>query len=97
MSPSDRAELLYAIKQVVLGLSSLPGEVGLETGTCYCTVGYQLNIRIYEKLLIGMFDILDESQLIEVCPSALGITCSVALVFQFCTCIIFSRGPCSGS
>ncbi|XP_010055606.2 protein unc-13 homolog isoform X2 [Eucalyptus grandis] len=65
MSPSDRAELLYAIKQVVLGLSSLPGEVGLETGTYYCTVGYQLNIRIYEKLLIGMFDILDESQLIE--------------------------------
>lgn len=81
MSPSDRAEVLYAIRQVVLGLSSLPGEVGLETGTYNWTVGYQLNIRIYEKLLFGMFDILDESQLIEVCPSALSITCRVALIF----------------
>ncbi|XP_048131969.1 protein unc-13 homolog isoform X2 [Rhodamnia argentea] len=65
MSPSDRTEVLYAIRLVVLGLSSLPGEVGLETGTSDWTVGYQLNIRIYEKLLFGMFDILDESQLIE--------------------------------
>ncbi|KAF8027381.1 hypothetical protein BT93_E0321 [Corymbia citriodora subsp. variegata] len=65
MSPSDRAEVLDAIRQLVLGLSSLPGQFGLETGTYYWTVGYQLNIRIYEKLLVGMFDILDESQLIE--------------------------------
>lgn len=80
MSPSDRADVPYAIREVVLRLSSLPGEVGLETGTDYWTVGYQLNIRIYEKLLFGMFDILDESQLIEVCPLAISITCSVALV-----------------
>ncbi|KAI6707250.1 hypothetical protein NL676_010212 [Syzygium grande] len=73
MCPSDRADVLYAIRKVVLGLSSLPGEVGLETGTDYWTVGYQLNIRIYEKLLFGMFDILDESQLIEEAEEILNL------------------------
>ncbi|XP_059645069.1 protein unc-13 homolog isoform X2 [Cornus florida] len=63
MSPSERAEVLLAIRQVASVLSSRPGQFGL--GSYYWTSVYHLNIRIYEKLLVGVFDILEEGQLIE--------------------------------
>lgn len=64
MTPSERAEVLSTIKHVALKLSSL--HVGIHSENYYWTTGYHLNIRLYEKLLLGMFDILDEGQLIEV-------------------------------
>lgn len=69
MSPSERVEVLSTIKHVALKLSSLPGQFGIESETYYWTAGYHLNVRLYEKLLLSMFDILDEGQLIEVCVS----------------------------
>ncbi|XP_062074226.1 protein unc-13 homolog isoform X2 [Humulus lupulus] len=65
MSPSERVEVLTTIKHVALKLSSLPGQFGIESETCYWTAGYHLNVRLYEKLLLSVFDILDEGQLIE--------------------------------
>ncbi|PON58344.1 hypothetical protein PanWU01x14_167360 [Parasponia andersonii] len=65
MSPSERVEVLSTIKHVALKLSSLPGQFGIENETCYWTAGYHLNVRLYEKLLLSVFDILDEGQLIE--------------------------------
>lgn len=66
MSPSERAEVLLPITQVELNLSSLSGKFSIQ-GETYCwTAGYHLNIRLYEKLLFGVFDVLDEGQFIEV-------------------------------
>lgn len=66
MSPSERVAVLAFIRQEALKLSSLPGQFGIQGETFYWTAGYHLNIRIYQKLLFGVFDILDEDQLIEV-------------------------------
>lgn len=65
MSASGRVEVLSSIRQVALKLSSLPGQFGILSETYYWTAAYHLNIRLYEKLLFGMFDVLDECQLIE--------------------------------
>nr|XP_043606752.1 protein unc-13 homolog [Erigeron canadensis] len=61
MTPADRAEVLLAIRQVASLLSSTRAQ----GGSSYWNAGYHLNIRLYERLLFGVFDILDEGQLIE--------------------------------
>lgn len=66
MAPSQRSDVLLTLRQVALTFSSIPGRFGIEGETYYWTGGYHLNIRIYEKLLFGVFDILEESQIIEV-------------------------------
>ncbi|KAI3468779.1 hypothetical protein Pfo_025442 [Paulownia fortunei] len=65
MSPSERSDVLISLRQVALAFSSLPGRFGMEGETYYWTTGYHLNIRLYEKLLFGVFDILEDGQLIE--------------------------------
>lgn len=66
MSPSERTEVLTAIRQFSVLLASVPGRFDIQGETCYWSAGYHLNIRLYEKLLFGIFDILDEGHLIEV-------------------------------
>ena len=66
MSPSERVAVLASIRQVAVHLSSLPGQFSIAGETYYWTASYHLNIRLYEKLLCGVFDVLDEGQLIEV-------------------------------
>lgn len=78
MSSSLRIDVLSSIRHVSSKLSSLPGRCGIEEETYYWTAIYHLNIRLYEKLLFGVFDILEEGQLIEVdflSPSLLFIIC----------------------
>ncbi|KAJ0105138.1 hypothetical protein Patl1_18704 [Pistacia atlantica] len=65
MSASERVEVLSSVRQLALKISSLPGKFGLQSETYYWTADYHLNIRLYEKLLFGIFDILDECQFIE--------------------------------
>lgn len=64
MSRTERDEVLSAITQIASKWSSLPGRFGIQCETCYWTAGYHLNIRIYEKLLFGVFDVLEEGELI---------------------------------
>lgn len=66
MSTSERTEVLAAIRQVSLLLSSVNGHFGIQGETCYWATSYHFNIRLYEKLLFGIFDILDEGNFIEV-------------------------------
>lgn len=66
MSPAQRVEVISSIRQVASKVSSQQGQFGLQSETYYWRASYHLNIRLYEKLLYGMFDILDEGQLIEV-------------------------------
>ncbi|XP_057764080.1 protein unc-13 homolog isoform X2 [Salvia miltiorrhiza] len=65
MSSSQRSDVLLTLRQVALAFSSIPGRFGVEGETYYWTSGYHLNIRLYEKLLFGLFDVLEESQIIE--------------------------------
>ncbi|GAV68924.1 DUF810 domain-containing protein [Cephalotus follicularis] len=65
MSPIERVEVLSTIRQVALKVSSLPGKFGVQREVYYWTASYHLNIRLYEKLLFGVFDVLEEGQLIE--------------------------------
>ncbi|KAI3693593.1 hypothetical protein L1987_76540 [Smallanthus sonchifolius] len=65
MTPAERAEVLLAIRQVASSLSSMRGSSNIQGGSNYWNAGYHLNIRLYERLLFGVFDILDEGQLIE--------------------------------
>ncbi|CAN1186219.1 Protein unc-13 homolog [Linum perenne] len=65
MSPSERVAVLASVRQVALRVSSLPGRFGIQGETFYWTAGYHLNARIYQNLLLGLFDVLEEGQLIE--------------------------------
>ncbi|CAI0414257.1 unnamed protein product [Linum tenue] len=65
MSPSERVAVLASLRQVALRLSSSAVQFGVQGETFYWTAGYHLNIRIYQKLLLGLFDVLEEGQLIE--------------------------------
>ncbi|KVH95450.1 Mammalian uncoordinated homology 13, domain 2 [Cynara cardunculus var. scolymus] len=71
MTPAERSEVLLAIRQVASLLSSMQGSSSIQGGSSYWNAGYHLNIRLYEKLLFGVFDILDEGQLIEVYTCAI--------------------------
>lgn len=62
MVPSERAKVLSGIGQVLSKLSALSA--------------YHLNIRLYEKLLLGIFDVLDNSHPIMVCVSSFSFCLS---------------------
>jgi hypothetical protein len=64
--PAQHAEALKAIRGVALGLSERASR-GDQTGeVCHWADGYHLNVRVYERLLCSVFDILDEGKLVEV-------------------------------
>ncbi|KAL9177741.1 hypothetical protein ABFS82_01G078500 [Erythranthe guttata] len=65
MSPSERSDVLLTLRQVALTFTSIPVRFGVEGETYYWTTGYHLNIRLYEKLLFGVFDVLEDGKLIE--------------------------------
>ncbi|CAI9093969.1 OLC1v1029593C1 [Oldenlandia corymbosa var. corymbosa] len=65
MSYSERNEILSSLRQYMSMLSSKPGRFGLRGETYFWASGYHVNIRLYIKLLFGLFDILEDSQLIQ--------------------------------
>lgn len=73
MSPSERSEILLALKQYLSVLSSKPGRFVIRGETYYWTSGYHMNVRLYMKLLFGLFDILEDGQLIEEADELLKI------------------------
>lgn len=67
MTPSERAEVLRSIRKFSMKLSSMPSKFGIPGETYFWTACYSLNVKLYEKLLCSVFDILEEGQLVEVC------------------------------
>ncbi|KAK4365334.1 hypothetical protein RND71_016692 [Anisodus tanguticus] len=65
MSPSKCIEVLFSIRNIASTLSSMPGNCGVQGETYYWSAGYPFNMRLYEKLLLGVFDILEDGKLIE--------------------------------
>ncbi|XP_065858206.1 protein unc-13 homolog isoform X2 [Euphorbia lathyris] len=73
MSPSERVAVLASIRQVAVNSSSLPGQFGIQGETNYWTSSYHMNIRLYQKLLFSVFDLLDEGQLIKEADEILSL------------------------
>lgn len=63
--PAQHAESLKAIRGVAHALAERAAR-GDQTGeVCHWADGYHLNVRLYERLLCSVFDILDEGKLVE--------------------------------
>lgn len=67
MTFSECAEVLKSIRKLSMKLSSMPSKFGIPGETYFWTACYSLNVKLYEKLLFSVFDILEEGQLVEVC------------------------------
>lgn len=65
MSASEHDDVLRAVRRFATKFSSMPSKYGIPGETYFWTAGYHLNLRLYEKLLCSVFDILEEGQLVE--------------------------------
>ncbi|GAB2282430.1 Protein unc-13 [Dionaea muscipula] len=61
----QRAECLRSLRAVAVPLAERPARGDVTGEVCHWADGYHLNIRLYEKLLLSVFDILDEGKLTE--------------------------------
>jgi hypothetical protein len=63
----QRAECLKSLREVAISLAERPARGDLTGEVCHWADGYHLNVRLYEKLLLCVFDILNDGKLTEVC------------------------------
>ncbi|KAI4370470.1 hypothetical protein MLD38_018823 [Melastoma candidum] len=61
----QRTECLRSLREITIALAERPARGDLTGEVCHWADGYHLNIRLYEKLLLSVFDILDEGKLTE--------------------------------
>ncbi|XP_078438280.1 plant/protein (DUF810) isoform X2 [Wolffia australiana] len=61
----QRAECLRSLRDVATSLAERPARGDLTGDVCHWADGYHLNVLIYEKMLLSVFDILDEGKLTE--------------------------------
>ncbi|CAA0808974.1 Protein of unknown function (DUF810 [Striga hermonthica] len=61
----QRTECLKSLKDVAIPLAERAARGDLTGEICHWADGYHLNVRLYEKLLLSVFDVLDEGKLTE--------------------------------
>ncbi|KAJ0101370.1 hypothetical protein Patl1_05305 [Pistacia atlantica] len=61
----QRTECLRSLREIAIPFAERPARGDLTGEVCHWADGYHLNVRIYEKLLLSVFDILDEGKLTE--------------------------------
>lgn len=61
----QRTECLRSLREICASLSERPVRGDLTGEVCHWADGYHLNVMLYEKLLLSVFDILDEGRLTE--------------------------------
>ncbi|XAR63551.1 hypothetical protein NMG60_11023523 [Bertholletia excelsa] len=61
----QRTECLRYLREVAIPLAERPARGDLTGEVCHWADGYHLNVRLYEKLLLSVFDVLDEGKLTE--------------------------------
>ncbi|XP_058079105.1 protein unc-13 homolog [Magnolia sinica] len=61
----QRTECLRSLGEITTALAERPARGDLTGEVCHWADGYHLNVRLYEKLLFSVFDILDEGKLTE--------------------------------
>lgn len=66
MGELQRIECLRSLREIAVPLAERPARGDLTGEVCHWADGYHLNVRLYEKLLLSVFDVLDEGKLTEV-------------------------------
>ncbi|XP_062174116.1 protein unc-13 homolog isoform X2 [Alnus glutinosa] len=61
----QRTECLRSLREIAIPLAERPARGDLTGEVCHWADGYPLNVRLYEKLLFSVFDMLDEGKLTE--------------------------------
>ncbi|XP_050946912.1 protein unc-13 homolog isoform X2 [Cucumis melo] len=61
----QRIECLRLLREISISLAERPARGDLTGEVCHWADGYPLNVRLYEKLLASVFDMLDEGKLTE--------------------------------
>ncbi|PIA60119.1 hypothetical protein AQUCO_00400782v1 [Aquilegia coerulea] len=61
----QRTECLRSLREIAVPLAERPVRGDLTGEVCHWADGYHLNVKLYEKLLFSVFDILDEGKLTE--------------------------------
>ncbi|XP_031489477.1 protein unc-13 homolog [Nymphaea colorata] len=61
----QRSECLRSLRDISLALAEMPARGDLTGDVCHSADGYHLNVKVYEKLLFSVFDILDKGKLAE--------------------------------
>ncbi|CAN1852366.1 Protein unc-13 homolog [Linum perenne] len=61
----QRTVCLRSLREIAIQLAERPARGDLTGEVCHWADGYHLNIKLYEKLLLSMFDILDDGKLTE--------------------------------
>ncbi|KAH9686349.1 protein unc-13-like [Citrus sinensis] len=61
----QRTECLRSLREIAIPLAERPARGDLTGEVCHWADGYHLNVRLYEKLLLSVFDVLDEGKLTE--------------------------------
>lgn len=62
----QRIECLKSLRNIAIPLADRPARGDLTGEICHWADGYHLNVKLYEKLLVSVFDVLDEGKLAEV-------------------------------
>lgn len=57
---------MRSLREIAIPLAERPARGDLTGEVCHWADGYHLNVRLYEKLLLSVFDVLDEGKLTEV-------------------------------
>lgn len=65
MGELQRIECLRSLREIAIPLAERPARGDLTGEVCHWADGYPLNVRLYEKLLLSVFDVLDEGKLTE--------------------------------
>ncbi|CAK9133650.1 unnamed protein product [Ilex paraguariensis] len=61
----QRTECLRSLREIAIPLAERPARGDLTGEVCHWADGYHLNVRLYEKMLLSVFDVLDEGKLTE--------------------------------
>ncbi|MED6184987.1 Protein unc-13, variant 2 [Stylosanthes scabra] len=61
----QRTECLRSLREIAIPLAERPARGDLTGEICHWADGYHFNVRLYEKLLLSVFDMLDEGKLTE--------------------------------
>ncbi|KAE9592792.1 hypothetical protein Lalb_Chr19g0132961 [Lupinus albus] len=61
----QRTECLRSLREIANPLAERPARGDLTGEICHWADGYHFNVRLYEKLLVSVFDMLDEGNLTE--------------------------------
>ncbi|KAL5994785.1 hypothetical protein ACLOJK_024840 [Asimina triloba] len=59
----QRTECLRSLREITISLAERPARNDLTGEVCHWADGYHLNVRLYEKLLLSLFDMVDEGKL----------------------------------